>query len=126
MIDVIDVRAQVDSVEEGFAVLRVKAAALGADAVLDADVQPGHDGGLYHLSGMAVRYVDAGEIDQRPYDIVGVIDITTLDDDDDKGRAEMLAKAQAMGADSIRDLEFQYEDGAGNSHLRGVAIVHRD
>lgn len=55
VVGVLDFHSQASSEDKGFAELRARAAALGADAVIGAEFEHGEDGGLSHLSGMAVR-----------------------------------------------------------------------
>lgn len=55
LVGVLDFHSPADTEDKGFAELRARAAALGADAVIDAEFEHGEDGGLSHLSGMAVR-----------------------------------------------------------------------
>ena len=60
VLGVVDAHVAQGDEEAALAVLRGKAAMLGADAVLGVDLQhgDGHKGEPIHLSGLAVRYLD--------------------------------------------------------------------
>jgi len=121
LVGVLDFHAPADTEDKGFAALRERAARLGADAVVGAEFEHGEDGGLSHLSGMAVRY---GEEDPRPFEILGEIDVVTAAGAADKGHGELRARAAAMGADEIREIRFEHGEDGEPSHLRGVAVRH--
>lgn len=55
VVGVLDFHSPADTEDKGFDELRARAAAMGADAVISAEFEHGEDGGLSHLSGMAVR-----------------------------------------------------------------------
>ncbi len=57
VVGVLDMHTSADSEDKGFDLLRWRAAQLGADAVIGAEFEHGHDGEPSHLSGMAVRFV---------------------------------------------------------------------
>ena len=58
VLGVFDFHTAATSQDKGFEELKVRAAALGADAVIGAEFEHGDDGGPSHLSGMAVRFLD--------------------------------------------------------------------
>ena len=58
VVGVLDFHSNAQSEDKGFEELRQRAATLGADAVLGAELEHGVDGELSHLSGMAVRFLD--------------------------------------------------------------------
>ncbi len=119
---VLDFHTRADSEDKGFDELREKAAALGADAVVGAQFEHGEGSEPSHLSGMAVKY---GVDDPRPFDVLGEIDIATPEDDDDKGFDRLRAQAAKLGADEVRDIEFDHGAEGGKSHLKGRAVRHR-
>ncbi len=119
---VLDFHTRADTEDKGFDELRERAAALGASAVIGAQFEHGEGNEPSHLSGMAVKY---GVDDPRPFDVIGTIDIATPEDDDDKGFAQMCARAWKMGADEIRGIEFDHGSEGGKSHLKGIAVRHR-
>lgn len=59
VIGVVDAHVPMGDHERALAVLKEKAAALGADAVIGVDFEHGeaHEKGPVHLSGLAVRYL---------------------------------------------------------------------
>lgn len=122
VLGVLDFHTQADSQDKGFDDLRVHAAALGADAVVDAEFEHGEGSEPSHLSGMAVRFVT---YDLPTYDVVGEIDIETPEDAEDKGFEKMRAKATQLGADRIVDVTFDHGAEGGSSHLRGKAVRYR-
>ena len=56
VIGVLDFHSSAESEDKGFDEMRVRAAAMGADAVIGAEFEHGEPGGMSHLSGMVVRY----------------------------------------------------------------------
>ena len=56
---VFDFHSPADSEDKGFDELRARAAAIGADAVIGAEFEHGDGNEPSHLSGMAVRFLDA-------------------------------------------------------------------
>lgn len=122
LVEVLDFHTPVDSEDKGFDALRLRAAALGADAVIGAEFEHGEEGELSHLSGMAVKYFVP---DPTPYDVLGDIDVVTPEDAEDKGFTEMRDRAARMGADEVRSIHFSHGEEGGMSHLTGVAVKHR-
>lgn len=55
IVGVLDFHSRAEDEDKGFDELRARAAALGADAVIDAEFEHGEAGELSHLSGLAVR-----------------------------------------------------------------------
>lgn len=60
VVGVVDAHVPMGDHDRALAVLREKAAALGADAVIGVDFAhgEGHDGQPIHLSGLAIRYLE--------------------------------------------------------------------
>ncbi len=57
VVGVLDMHTSANSEDKGFDLLRMRALALGADAVIGAEFEHGEGNEPSHLSGMAVRYV---------------------------------------------------------------------
>ena len=57
VVGVLDFHSKEESEDKGFDLLRLRAAALGADAVIGAEFEHGENGEPSHLSGMAVRFI---------------------------------------------------------------------
>ncbi len=55
VVGVLDFHTNAESADKGFDQLRAKAESMGADTVIGAEFEHGHDDELSHLSGMAVR-----------------------------------------------------------------------
>jgi uncharacterized protein YbjQ (UPF0145 family) len=122
VVGVLDFHSAAESEDKGFEELRAHAAALGADAVIDAEFEHGEGGEPSHLSGMAVRFIT---YDLPPYDVLGDIDIETPEDAEDKGFDAMRRKAAEMGADRIVEVRFEHGGEGGSSHLHGKAVRYR-
>ena len=58
VLGVLDFHTDARDPDKGFDELRVRAAQMGADAVLGAEFEHGEDGGPSHLSGIVVRFLD--------------------------------------------------------------------
>ncbi len=56
----IDIATPEDDDDKGFEKMRAQARALGADKVVNVHFEHGAEGGMSHLTGIAVRYVKAG------------------------------------------------------------------
>lgn len=118
IVEVLDLHTSATSENKGFDELRQRAAAQGGDAVIGAEFEHGDDGGQSHLSGMIVRYADP----IPPHEDVGEIDIPSDEDNEDKGLAEMTARAHAMGGDRVIDVIFEHGEDGAQGHLRGLVI----
>lgn len=118
-VGVLDFHTDTTDEDKGFDELRIRAAELGADAVVAAQFEHGEEGERSHLSGIAVRYCPPEE---HAYEVIGPIDIATEEDADDKGFDEFLAEGWRMGADEIQNVQFDHGEEGGMSHIRGVAV----
>jgi hypothetical protein len=118
---VLDFHTKAKSQDKGFDELRAKAAELGADAVTTAEFEHGDGDEPSHLSGIAVKFI---ERDERPYTVLGELDVATPEDADDKGFEELRARARALGADQLRSITFEHGAEGGMSHLKGIAVRH--
>ena len=121
VVGVLDLHTSAQNADKGFDVLRVMAAQLGADAVIGAEFEHGEGAEPSHLSGMAIRYMSG---DEKPYVVLGKIDIATAEDADDKGYDAMRLKAASIGADEVIDVKFEHGEEGGLSHLTGTAVRH--
>ncbi|MGZ3417469.1 MAG: hypothetical protein ACXVEE_06355 [Polyangiales bacterium] len=117
IIAIFDFHTDADSEDKGFDLLRERARAIGADAVIGAEFEHGENGGPSHLSGMAVRLIAPSP----PYEVIGEIDIASSPDSPDKGLEAMLDRARKMGADKVVDVVFEHGEEGGQGHLRGKA-----
>src|SRR5262245_9302716 len=95
ILEVVDLHTQATSEDKGFDELRVRAASLGADAVIGAEFEHGDGDEPSHLSGMIVR--DCVPI--PAYVELGTIDVPSEPLGTDKGLAKLMPRARAMGGD---------------------------
>lgn len=121
IVAVFDVHTHAESQDKGFEELRARAEALGADAVIGAEFEHGDGGEPSHLSGMAVKF----SAPRPAYDPLGEIDIPSNEDDTDKGLDAMKAKAAAMGADEVVNVQFEHGEDGQLGHLTGIAVKYR-
>lgn len=119
---ILDFHSDAESEEKGFEALRARAAAAGADAVIDAEYEHGEAGEQSHLSGMAVRWIAE---DARAHDVLGDIVVETAAGSPDKGFEQLRARARALGADKLVDVHFEHGEDGAPSRLRGTAVRYR-
>jgi hypothetical protein len=62
----------------------------------------------------------------RPTEVIGVFDLHSQADSEDKGFDELRARAAAIGADAVIGAEFEHGDGNEPSHLSGMAVRFLD
>jgi uncharacterized protein YbjQ (UPF0145 family) len=118
VLEVVDIHTHAASQDKGFDELRIRAGALGADAVVGAEFEHGNGEEPSHLSGLIVRYGNAvpAHVD------VGMVDIPSDEKDENKGLAELMHRAHAMGGDQVIDVTFEHGDDGAQGHLRGRVI----
>lgn len=58
----------------------------------------------------------------RPCEVVGVLDMHTNAESEDKGFDELRYRASALGADAVIGAEFEHGDNGEPSHLSGMAV----
>jgi hypothetical protein len=62
----------------------------------------------------------------RPYDVLGQVEVDAKMGQEQEGLTELRAKAGAMDADALIDVQYQHGDGArATTHLEGIAIKYR-
>jgi uncharacterized protein YbjQ (UPF0145 family) len=105
--------------------LRIKAASMGADAVIGVEFHHGEPGGEpAHLSGTAVRYRDL--LRGRKYEVVGQLDVAGKMGDEGGAFSDLKARARALSADMIIGVTYHHGEGGDESpHLTGTAIRFR-
>lgn len=121
----VDVHEHMNNEEQALGVLRGRAAALGAEAVIGVEFHHGEGHAeATHLSGMAVRCNDL--IRGRSYDVIGSIDVPGAMGHEEEAFAAMRTRGRDMHADLIIDTNFEHGEGAGQpSHMTGKAIRFR-
>jgi uncharacterized protein YbjQ (UPF0145 family) len=121
----VDVHEHMGTEEQALGVLRGRAAALGAEAVVGVEFHHGEGHAeAVHLSGMAVRCKDL--VQGRAYDVIGTIDVPGSMGHEDDAFDRLRIKARDMHADLIIDTHFQHGEGEGQpTHVTGKAIRFR-
>lgn len=118
----VDVHEAMKNEGEALALLRRRAAALGAEAVIGVEFHHGEGGGeTTHLSGVAVRCKDL--IQGREYDVIGELDVAGDMGHDEEAFESIRARASALHADLVIGIHFEHGEGEGQpSRLTGRAI----
>ena len=121
----VDIHEPVTTQDQALAILRRKAARLGADAVIRVEFHHGEPGEEpTHLSGMAVRCNDL--LKGRAYDVVGRIEIEGKMGKEDDAEQELMARASALRADLVLGMGFEHGEGGGRpTRVWGTAIPFR-
>lgn len=122
----VDVHKKMESTEKALEVLKLRAAALGAEAVIGVDFEHGEGGSApTHLSGMAVRCRDL--IQGRSYDVIGSVTVKGAMGKEEDAFAQLRAKATAMKADLVLDVKFEHGEGGegAGTTITGTAIRFR-
>lgn len=118
----VDVHEAMKNEGEALALLRRRAAALGAEAVVGVEFHHGDgEAGATHLSGMAVRCKDL--IQGREYDVIGELDVPGEMEHEEEAFETIRVRASALHADLIIDIHFEHGEGEGQpTRLTGRAI----
>jgi len=122
----VDVHKRMESTQKALDALKLRAAALGAEAVVNTEFEHGEGGDApTHLSGMAVRCRDL--LRGRQYEVIGPVKLEGAMGKEEDAFAQFKAKARAMHADLILDVKFEHgEGGDGESTtITGTAIKIR-
>jgi len=117
ILEIVDIHTEAASEAKGFEELRVRAAALRADAVIGAEFEHG-EAGKSHLAGMVVRYGDR----LPPFVEIGVIEIASDPNSADKGLSALVARGRELGADRVIDVTFEHGEDGAPGHIRGRAV----
>lgn len=122
----VDVHKKMQNTQKALDELKLRGAALGAEAVVGVDFEHGEGGPApTHLSGMAVRCRDL--LKGRNYDVIGQISIKGAMGKEEEAFAELKARATAMKADLILDVKFEHGEGGegAGTMIKGTAIRFR-
>jgi uncharacterized protein YbjQ (UPF0145 family) len=122
ILEVVDIHTHATSQDKGFDELRARAAELGADAVVGAEFEHGDGNEPSHLSGMIVRYGKP----VPPHVDVGMLDIPSDENDENKGLAELSRRAHDMGGNQVIDVTFEHGEDGAQGHLRGKVIRYTE
>ena len=116
VLEIVDIHTDATSEAKGFEELRARAAALESDAVIGAEFE--HGAGKSHLAGMIVRY----GAPLPPSTEIGVIEIPSDPDSQDKGLSALVARGREMGADRVVDVTFEHGEDGAFGRIRGRAV----
>jgi uncharacterized protein YbjQ (UPF0145 family) len=123
MLGVVDVHEPATSDERGLEIMRERAAAMHADAVVGVEFHR-DDKSFTDLSGLAVRYNDL--LRGRSYDVIQTIRVHEGEGKDGDAMAELQRRAAALNADLIIDIAWHDNDAEKDgTYLSGTAIRYR-
>lgn len=125
VLGLVDVHEDGSTAEQAVSDLKLRAAELGAEAVIGVDFEHGDGHQATHLSGMAVRCRDL--LRGRSYEVIGSIEVPGAMGDEEEAFRKMKDRARELRADLLIDVAFDHgEAGRGPTKLRGTAIRFRD
>jgi uncharacterized protein YbjQ (UPF0145 family) len=122
----VDVHEKMENTQQALHVLKLRAAALGADAVTGVEFEHGEGGHApTHLAGMAVRCRDL--LHGRKYDVIGQVKVQGKMGKEEEAFDELRKKASGMNANMVLDISFEHgeADGEGPT-VTGTAVHVRD
>ncbi len=120
----VDVHSPMHGTDKALEALKLRAAALGADAVVGVDFHHGEGGHApTHLSGMAARCKDL--LKGRSYDVIASLDVPGKMGREKDAFEDLLHKAWLAKADLVVDIEFHHGDGTEPTHMTGTAVRFR-
>jgi uncharacterized protein YbjQ (UPF0145 family) len=121
----VDVHKKMETTQKALDTLKLRAAALGAEAVINTEFEHGEGGDApTHLSGMAVRCHDL--LHGRQYEVIGPVKLEGAMGKEEDAFSQFKAKARAMKADLILDVKFEHGEGdAETTTITGTAIKLR-
>jgi uncharacterized protein YbjQ (UPF0145 family) len=123
VLGVVDVHEPGHNDKQGLEIMRERAAAMHADAVIGVEFHR-DDKDFTDLSGLAVRYHDL--LRNRQYDTLGVIKVHEGEGKDGDAMGELQRRAGAMNADLIIDISWHDNDAEKDgTYLSGTAIKYR-
>lgn len=125
VLGLVDVHEDVGTSAQALEELKLRAAELGAQAVVGVDFEHGDGHQATHLSGMAVRCRDL--IRGRAYDVVGSIEVPGEMGGEEEAFRKIKQRARELRADLLIDVAFDHgEAGRGPTKLRATAIRFRE
>ncbi len=122
----VDVHEKMETTNAALHVLKLRAAALGADAVTGVEFEHGEGGGApTHLAGMAVRCRDL--LHGRKYDVLGEVSVRGHMGKEEDAFEDLRKKAASMNANMVLAIKFEHgeADGEGPT-VTGTAVRVRD
>jgi uncharacterized protein YbjQ (UPF0145 family) len=123
VLGVVDVHEPATSDQQGLEIMRERAAALHADAVVVVEFHR-DDKSFTDLSGLAVRYNDL--LRGRTYDVIEVVRVHEGEGKDGDAMGELKKRSKALGADLVLNVEWHDNDAEKDgTYLSGTAIRFR-
>lgn len=122
----VDVHRKMESTAQALEGLKLRAAAVGAEAVSNVEFEHGEGGSApTHLAGLAVRCRDL--LRGRAYDVMGNITVHKPMGKEEDAFADLKKQASAMNANLIIDVKFIHgEGGEGEgTTMTGTAVRTR-
>jgi uncharacterized protein YbjQ (UPF0145 family) len=123
VLGVVDVHEPGRTDAQGLEIMKERAAAMHADAVIGVEFHR-DDKDFTDLSGLAVRYNDL--LRDRPFDVIQVIKVHVGEGKDGDAMLELQHRAGALHADLIVDVFWHDNDAEKDgTYLSGTAIRFR-
>ena len=123
IVGLVDVHESGASETRLLALLKLRAASLGADTVTNVELEHEEDG-KKHLSGTAVRCNDL--VHGRSYDVLARVEGRAEMGDEQAAFDDLRIRASRMRADLVIGVEFDHGKGEGaGTVVRGTAIRFR-
>jgi len=124
VLGVVDVHEPATSDEQGLEIMKERAAAMHADAVIGVEFHR-DDKSFTDLSGLAVRFNDL--LRGRKYDVIDTIRVHEGEGKDGDAMGELQRRAAALHADLIIDVAWHDNDAEKDgTYLSGTAIRYRN
>ena len=123
----VDVHRKMESTPEALDKLKLRAAALGAEAVTNVEFEHGAAGKQpTHLSGLAVRCKDL--LRGRRYDVLGNITVQQPMGKEELAFADLKERGRELRADLIINVKFIHREGreGGSLTMTGTAVRIRN
>jgi uncharacterized protein YbjQ (UPF0145 family) len=122
----VDVHKKMETTPQALEGLKRRAAALGADAIINVEFEHGEGGKEpTHLSGLAVRCNDL--LKGRKYDVIGEVEVKGAMGKEERAFQDLMAKARTLHADMLINIKYDHgEGGEGEgSKMTATAVKFR-
>ena len=116
VLGIVDVHEPVQTDEAALDILRLRAAALGAEAITGVEFRHGDGHERTHMSGTAVRCKDL--LNGRKYDVLDHLVVKGKMGEEDETFDELRRRARELGANLVLEVSFKH----GESAAEGVVV----